>query len=86
MHIHKLAVSGGCEKIIDLLNGKVHKHNLSNGHALEFHCDKGYTLQGEFLVMCVGNGSWSSPFPVCIRMSSTVISNTLTIFKGKLSG
>ncbi|XP_056124585.1 sushi, von Willebrand factor type A, EGF and pentraxin domain-containing protein 1 isoform X2 [Rhinichthys klamathensis goyatoka] len=59
-------VSGGCEKITDLLNGKVHEHNLSNGRALEFHCDKGYTLQGEFLVMCVGNGSWSSPFPVCI--------------------
>lgn len=86
MHMYKLTVSGGCEKITDLLNGKVHEHNLSNGRALEFHCDKGYTLQGESLVMCVGNGSWSSPFPVCIRMSSNMVSNTLTIFKGKLSG
>uniref|UniRef100_A0A8C1SDC7 Sushi, von Willebrand factor type A, EGF and pentraxin domain-containing protein 1 n=1 Tax=Cyprinus carpio TaxID=7962 RepID=A0A8C1SDC7_CYPCA len=57
---------GGCERITDLLNGKVQEHNLSSGRALEFHCDKGYTLQGESLVMCVGNGSWSSPFPVCI--------------------
>ncbi|XP_048039857.1 sushi, von Willebrand factor type A, EGF and pentraxin domain-containing protein 1 isoform X2 [Megalobrama amblycephala] len=62
-------VSGGCEKITDLLNGKVHEHNLSSGRALEFHCDKGYTLQGESLIMCVGNGSWSSPFPVCIPKS-----------------
>uniref|UniRef100_A0A8C1SBI8 Sushi, von Willebrand factor type A, EGF and pentraxin domain-containing protein 1 n=1 Tax=Cyprinus carpio TaxID=7962 RepID=A0A8C1SBI8_CYPCA len=52
-----------------LLNGKVQEHNLSSGRALEFHCDKGYTLQGESLVMCVGNGSWSSPFPVCIPKS-----------------
>ncbi|XP_067257602.1 sushi, von Willebrand factor type A, EGF and pentraxin domain-containing protein 1 isoform X5 [Chanodichthys erythropterus] len=62
-------VLGGCERITDLLNGKVHEHNLSSGRALEFHCDKGYTLQGESLIMCVGNGSWSSPFPVCIRVS-----------------
>ncbi|XP_067257599.1 sushi, von Willebrand factor type A, EGF and pentraxin domain-containing protein 1 isoform X2 [Chanodichthys erythropterus] len=62
-------VLGGCERITDLLNGKVHEHNLSSGRALEFHCDKGYTLQGESLIMCVGNGSWSSPFPVCIPKS-----------------
>uniref|UniRef100_A0A8C1JXS3 Sushi, von Willebrand factor type A, EGF and pentraxin domain-containing protein 1 n=1 Tax=Cyprinus carpio TaxID=7962 RepID=A0A8C1JXS3_CYPCA len=71
----------GCERITDLLNGKVQEHNLSSGRALEFHCDKGYTLQGESIIMCVGNGSWSSPFPVCIRMSCTMISNTLfTVF------
>lgn len=70
----------------DLLNGKVQEHNLSSGRALEFHCEKGYTLQGESLIMCVGNGSWSSPFPVCLRMSSTIVLNTLIIFEWKLSG
>uniref|UniRef100_A0A8C1JVU7 Sushi, von Willebrand factor type A, EGF and pentraxin domain-containing protein 1 n=1 Tax=Cyprinus carpio TaxID=7962 RepID=A0A8C1JVU7_CYPCA len=69
VHIHKLSVPDGCERITDLLNGKVQEHNLSSGRALEFHCDKGYTLQGESIIMCVGNGSWSSPFPVCIRVS-----------------
>uniref|UniRef100_A0A8C2AYQ9 Sushi, von Willebrand factor type A, EGF and pentraxin domain-containing protein 1 n=1 Tax=Cyprinus carpio TaxID=7962 RepID=A0A8C2AYQ9_CYPCA len=74
-------IAYGCERITDLLNGKVQEHNLSSGRALEFHCDKGYTLQGESIIMCVGNGSWSSPFPVCIRMSCTMISNTLfTVF------
>lgn len=76
VHIHKLSVPDGCEKITDLLNGKLQEHNLSSGRALEFHCDRGYTLQGESIIMCVGNGSWSSPFPVCIRMSCTMISNT----------
>ncbi|XP_051576791.1 sushi, von Willebrand factor type A, EGF and pentraxin domain-containing protein 1 isoform X5 [Myxocyprinus asiaticus] len=58
-------VPGGCEKPTVLLNGKLQEHNLASGRALEFQCEKGYTLQGESLVMCLGNSSWSSSFPVC---------------------
>ncbi|XP_055055760.2 sushi, von Willebrand factor type A, EGF and pentraxin domain-containing protein 1 isoform X1 [Misgurnus anguillicaudatus] len=62
-------VPWGCGKVTDFSNGKVQEHNLTSGRALEFHCEKGYTLQGESLVMCMGNGSWSSHFPVCIPKS-----------------
>ncbi|KAK3545348.1 hypothetical protein QTP70_004069 [Hemibagrus guttatus] len=57
--------SKGCEKPEGLLNGKVQEQSLVSWKALEFFCNKGYTLQGESLVVCMGNGSWSSPFPVC---------------------
>ncbi|XP_056610750.1 sushi, von Willebrand factor type A, EGF and pentraxin domain-containing protein 1 isoform X1 [Triplophysa dalaica] len=62
-------VPGGCQKVKYFLNGKVQEHNLTSGRAIEFHCDKGYKLQGESLVMCMGNGSWSSPVPRCIPKS-----------------
>ncbi|XP_035375850.1 sushi, von Willebrand factor type A, EGF and pentraxin domain-containing protein 1 isoform X3 [Electrophorus electricus] len=58
-----------CVKSDKLLNGMVQEHSLANGSALEFFCDKGYTLQGESLVLCMGNGSWSSSFPVCTPKS-----------------
>lgn len=61
----------------DFSNGKVQEHNLTSGRALEFHCDKGYTLQGESLALCTGNGSWSSPSPLCIRMSDTLVLYTV---------
>ncbi|TRY57481.1 hypothetical protein DNTS_014228 [Danionella cerebrum] len=66
---HTNSVASGCERIKDLLNGKVLEHNLTTGRALEFHCNKGYTLQGESLIMCVGNDSWRSSAPVCIPKS-----------------
>ncbi|XP_017574246.1 sushi, von Willebrand factor type A, EGF and pentraxin domain-containing protein 1 isoform X1 [Pygocentrus nattereri] len=58
-------VPEGCARPDRILNGKLQEHSLASGKALEFFCDKGYTLQGESLVACMGNGSWSSPFPIC---------------------
>lgn len=62
-----LASSEGCEGPEELLNGKVLDHSLASGRALGFRCDTGYDLQGEPLVVCMGNGSWSAPLPVCTR-------------------
>lgn len=61
----------GCEKPKGLLHGKFQEQSLVSWKALEFFCNKGYTLQGESLVVCMGNGSWSSPFPVCTRKASS---------------
>ncbi|TSN12231.1 Sushi, von Willebrand factor type A, EGF and pentraxin domain-containing protein 1 [Bagarius yarrelli] len=55
----------GCERPEGILNGRIQEQSLVSWKALEFYCNKGYTLQGEFLVVCTGNGSWSSTFPVC---------------------
>ncbi|MBN3306145.1 SVEP1 protein, partial [Amia calva] len=60
-----LCVSVSCESPTMLLNGKIQFHNLTSGSAVEFHCNEGYELQGEALALCLGNKSWSSPFPTC---------------------
>ncbi|XP_056156472.1 LOW QUALITY PROTEIN: sushi, von Willebrand factor type A, EGF and pentraxin domain-containing protein 1 [Lampris incognitus] len=55
----------GCHIPREVLNGKVQEHNLNTGRAVEFQCDKGFTLRGDPLVVCIGGSTWSSPFPTC---------------------
>ncbi|KAI1888388.1 hypothetical protein AGOR_G00184630 [Albula goreensis] len=54
-----------CEAPRVPLNGKVQEYLLATEGTVEFKCDKGYTLEGESLVHCLANGSWSSQFPAC---------------------
>ncbi|XP_063042299.1 sushi, von Willebrand factor type A, EGF and pentraxin domain-containing protein 1 isoform X3 [Engraulis encrasicolus] len=56
---------GSCLAPGELPKGRVLEHNLASGQALGFRCDKGYVLQGEPLLVCMANGSWSAPLPVC---------------------
>uniref|UniRef100_A0A3Q3JW62 Sushi, von Willebrand factor type A, EGF and pentraxin domain-containing protein 1 n=1 Tax=Monopterus albus TaxID=43700 RepID=A0A3Q3JW62_MONAL len=58
-------VARGCNSPKQMLHGKVQEHNLNTGRALEFQCDKGYTLVGDPLVVCMGRSTWSSTFPTC---------------------
>lgn len=58
-------VAQGCITPREMLHGKVQEHNLNTGRALEFQCDKGYTLVGDPLVVCKGGNTWSSIFPTC---------------------
>ncbi|XP_028973250.2 sushi, von Willebrand factor type A, EGF and pentraxin domain-containing protein 1 isoform X3 [Esox lucius] len=58
-------VAQGCEMPKELLNGRVQEQNLTSGRAVAFQCDKGYSLQGDHLVVCMGDGTWSSIFPFC---------------------
>ncbi|GAA6109550.1 sushi, von Willebrand factor type A, EGF and pentraxin domain-containing protein 1 isoform X1 [Tachysurus ichikawai] len=62
--------SKGCEKPGGFINWKVLEQSLVSWKALRFFCNKGYALQGESLVACMGNGSWSSPFPICTRKAT----------------
>ncbi|PWA28849.1 hypothetical protein CCH79_00012875 [Gambusia affinis] len=55
----------GCDSPKQVLHGRVQEHNLSSGRALEFLCDRGYSLVGDGLVMCMGGNTWSSTFPIC---------------------
>uniref|UniRef100_A0A8B9JCB5 Sushi, von Willebrand factor type A, EGF and pentraxin domain-containing protein 1 n=1 Tax=Astyanax mexicanus TaxID=7994 RepID=A0A8B9JCB5_ASTMX len=55
-----------CPRPESILHGKVQEHSQANGgKALEIFCDKGYALQGDSHIVCMENGSWSSPFPIC---------------------
>nr|XP_033465702.1 sushi, von Willebrand factor type A, EGF and pentraxin domain-containing protein 1 isoform X2 [Epinephelus lanceolatus] len=58
-------VAKGCDSPKQMLNGKVQEHNLITGRAVEFQCDKGYSLVGDSLVVCMGGNAWSSTFPTC---------------------
>ncbi|CAB1345368.1 unnamed protein product [Coregonus sp. 'balchen'] len=58
-------VGQGCNIPKDFLNGVVQEQSLTTGRAVAFQCDKGYTLQGDALVVCMGDGTWSSIFPFC---------------------
>lgn len=61
------SVAKGCDSPKQMLHGKVQEHNLNTGRAVEFQCDKGYTLVGDPLVVCIGGSTWSSTFPTCQR-------------------
>uniref|UniRef100_A0A673WK27 Sushi, von Willebrand factor type A, EGF and pentraxin domain-containing protein 1 n=1 Tax=Salmo trutta TaxID=8032 RepID=A0A673WK27_SALTR len=41
------------------------ERSLTTGGAVAFQCDKGYALEGDALVACMGDGTWSSIFPFC---------------------
>ncbi|XP_045068130.1 sushi, von Willebrand factor type A, EGF and pentraxin domain-containing protein 1 isoform X2 [Coregonus clupeaformis] len=58
-------VGQGCNIPKEFLNGVVQEQSLTTGRAVAFQCDKGYTLQGDALVVCMGDGTWSSIFPFC---------------------
>ncbi|CDQ91696.1 unnamed protein product, partial [Oncorhynchus mykiss] len=58
-------VGQGCNIPKELLNGRVQEQSLTTGRAVAFQCDKGYALQGDALVACMGDGTWSSIFPFC---------------------
>ncbi|XP_064877916.1 sushi, von Willebrand factor type A, EGF and pentraxin domain-containing protein 1-like isoform X4 [Oncorhynchus nerka] len=62
-------VGQGCDIPKELLNGRVQEENLTTGRAVAFQCDKGYALKGDTLVVCMGDGTWSSTFPFCQRVS-----------------
>ncbi|XP_053715495.1 sushi, von Willebrand factor type A, EGF and pentraxin domain-containing protein 1 isoform X1 [Synchiropus splendidus] len=59
------AASHGCESPKQLLHGNLQEHVMNTGQAVQFQCDKGYTLVGEPLIKCMGGKTWSSPFPTC---------------------
>ncbi len=60
-----------------MLHSKLQERNLNTGRALEFQCDKGYSLVGDPLVVCMGGNTWRSAFPTCqceklIRMNEFI--------------
>lgn len=57
----------GCDGPVQLVHGRVQDHILNSERALEFQCDKGFSLVGDHLVVCLGGNTWSSAFPTCQR-------------------
>ncbi|XP_028329615.1 sushi, von Willebrand factor type A, EGF and pentraxin domain-containing protein 1 isoform X2 [Gouania willdenowi] len=55
----------GCGSPEQILHGKTVEHSLNTGRAVEFQCERGYSLVGDPLVVCIGGKTWSSAFPTC---------------------
>ena len=50
-----------------LENGERNQEVFTFGQQLIFSCNYGYTMQGYEGSICMANGLWSSPLPVCQR-------------------
>ncbi|CAG2167371.1 unnamed protein product [Oppiella nova] len=59
-----LAIS--CEPPIAPQNGRLldNTHYLA-GDYVQYACNSGFVIMGEPLAICMDNGTWSSPSPIC---------------------
>ncbi|XP_035214984.1 sushi, von Willebrand factor type A, EGF and pentraxin domain-containing protein 1-like [Stegodyphus dumicola] len=48
------------------------KESYNPGEAVSFTCVQGYALQGPFQRVCMPNGTWVGPIPLCDRSLSSV--------------
>ena len=65
--------------------------DLKLGSTVTYHCDSGYTLEGDQTLTCIMGGdekpSWNKPKPICIgkhRRLETVVRNTIAIISLKI--
>ncbi|XP_019410274.1 PREDICTED: sushi, von Willebrand factor type A, EGF and pentraxin domain-containing protein 1, partial [Crocodylus porosus] len=54
-----------CEAPVSLANGKALYENNTVGSTVAYHCNRGFSLEGEPRAECTGGGSWSHPIPLC---------------------
>ena len=54
------------------LNGTVSYQNTTEGSEVHYHCEDGFTLEGEMTVLCRADGRWSCT-PVCRPSTGSMI-------------
>ena len=63
-----LVIAMNCGNPGDLNNG--HSEPLDRSYAcgalITYHCNDGYSLQGNSKLICLRSGAWDSPIPTCI--------------------
>lgn len=65
---HVLLSETRCETPSQLDNGYTEYDNVTVGSSVKYQCLDGYSLDGEHIAECTGNGIWSYPTPVCKRV------------------
>ena len=53
-------------------NGTVSYQNTTEGSEADYHCEDGFTLEGEMTAVCRADGRWSFP-PVCGPLTGSMI-------------
>ena len=60
------------------LNGIVSYQTTNEESEAHYHCDNGFTLEGEMTAVCRADGRWSS-IPVCRQTTGNMIKQTLKV-------
>eukprot|EP00794_Sanderia_malayensis_P016092 gene16092-17713_t len=63
--VFKTAVT--CPTLNAPINGRLSTPAVELGTRVSFHCDKNYQLQGEAVLECTSEGSWSHDTPTCVQ-------------------
>lgn len=45
---------------------KINSSDTRYGSAVKITCEGGYSIQGQSTLVCLNNGTWSSPLPACV--------------------
>ena len=48
-------------------NGHINGNGSTFGSSYSFHCDDGYTIEGQSTLVCDKRGQWNASMPVCSR-------------------
>ena len=70
--IANLQITADCGPPPVFLNGTVSYQNTTEGSETRYHCDDGFTPEGEITAVCRADGRWSST-PVCRRTTGNMI-------------
>ena len=63
-----------CGEVEAPANGVMNVKGLTFGHNITFECNKGYKVNGTFIIECLSSGNWSSSAPTCsLGTKGTVI-------------
>ena len=65
-------VTADCGHPPVFLNGTVSYHNTTEESEAHYHCDDGFTLEGEMTAVCRADGRWSFR-PVCRPLTGSML-------------
>ena len=71
-------IPADCGPLPVFLNGTVSYHNTTEGSEAQYHCDDGFTLEGEMIAVCRSDGRWSFP-PVCRPLTGSMTVYTCSV-------
>ncbi|XP_019615810.1 PREDICTED: slit homolog 1 protein-like [Branchiostoma belcheri] len=73
-----------CDDTVRIANGQITANDgFCFGEKIQFSCDPGYELVGDFWTTCQKNGSWDREVPKCKRICCD---NTIVIPNGQVTG
>ena len=75
--IASLQITVDCGHPPVFLDGTVSYLNTTEGSEAHYHCDDGFTLEGEMTAVCRADGRWNST-PVCRQTTGSTVEPPLS--------
>ena len=70
-----------CDSLAPPANGQVRLSGTTVGSRAQFSCNRGFSLAGNSVRVCLANGQWSGYTPRCKRKSAVCITTPPISFK-----